>query len=434
MNPVCTYASGLLTSFFYLLIMHKFMKDFFFNPSGNPLRFVAWTIYYFLQAIFAVGVNISPLVMLFLNIVLVLAISSVSYNVSIKRCCIFAMLVCAAWMLVEIATGTVLNLIGMNGWELRASGTAISLIIMFSIAVIIGHYAKRMSRWDIPFQYAAVILTVPVGSIYLMHNIFLIAALHKEYAAFAIISSLLLLLLIYIIFGVYDYMADDAAAQEKNLLYEQELDLLNRQAQEREAYDTEMRRLRHDMKNHMSSLLGMLQGNDTEQVKEYVCDMLQSVADCRSGDISHTGNVIVDNLVNYKYGIARDEGITFDASVFLPVELPFRSGHLTIVFGNLLDNALEACREVEEGKRYITLKAFYEKEVLMIAVINPYRGERRKNHAGKYVTTKKDRKGHGLGFSSVEQAVEAYCGQVEATGQDGVFRVSVVMYGSEGEK
>ncbi len=53
---------------------------------------------------------------------------------------------------------------------------------------------------------------------------------------------------------------------------------------------------------------------------------------------------------------------------------------------------------------------------------------------GKYVTTKKVRKSHGLGLSSVEQAAEAYHGQVDADGRDGVFRVSVVMYGGEGQK
>ena len=162
--------------------------------------------------------------------------------------------------------------------------------------------------------------------------------------------------------------------------------------------------------------------------------MLQGAPECREGDVSRTGNAIVDSLVNHKCGIARAEGIVFETSVFLPAELPFLGGHLTIVFGNLSDNALEACREVEAGKRYVTLDASYEKEVLMITFTNPYRGKRRKNRAGKYVTTKKDRRSHGRGLSSVEQAAEAYRGQVDADGQDGVFRVSVVMYGSEGKK
>ena len=434
MNPVCTYIGSLLTSCFHLLIMHRFIKAFFSQPSGKSLRFVVWATYYLLQVGSALGVTILPLAMLSLNAALVFIIISISYKASLKRRCIFSMLLCAVWMLVEVATNIILVLIGMYGWEFQTASTVISQMLMFFLAIIAGHYAKRMDRRDIPLRYAVAILTVPAGSIYLMHNIFLIAAQHKEYATFAIISSLLLLLLVYMIFEIYDHMLDDAKAQEQNLLYEQELELLNRRAQEREEYDMEMRRLRHDMKNHMSSLLRVLQGNDTKQAEEYVRGMLQGSSDYRAEDISRTGNIIVDNLVNHKCGIARAEGITFDANVFLPAELPFRGGHLTIVFGNLLDNALEACREVEEGKRYITLDASYEKEVLMIAVINPYRGERKKNHSGKYVTTKKDRRSHGLGLSSVEQAVEAYRGQVKVDGRDGVFKVSVVMYGDEGEK
>lgn len=434
MNPICTYAGSLLTSCFHLLIIHKLMKAFFSRPSGNPLRFVVWTAYYLLQTIPVLGITIPPLAILFLNAVLVLIISSVSYKASLKRRCIFSMLVCTVWMLVEIITGLSLSLIEMDGWEQQTAGTVISQMFMFLLAVIAGHYAKRRERRDIPLRYALAVLTVPVGSIYLMHNIFLITAQHQEYAVFAIISSLLLLLLIYMIFEVYDRMADDAEAQEKNLLYEQELDLLNRQVQEREEYDTKMRQLRHDMKNHMSSLLGVLQGNDTKQAAEYVRGMMQAAPECWANDVSRTGNIIVDNLVNHKCGMARAEGIAFDVNVFLPAELPFRGGHLTIVFGNLLDNALEACREVEEEKRYITLDASYEKGVLMLAVVNPYRGERRKNHVGKYVTTKEDRRSHGLGLSSVEQAVGAYRGQVDAEGRDGVFKVSVVMYGTEGKK
>lgn len=433
MNPVFTYAGSLLTSCFYILIMHKLMKAFFSRPSGNQLRFVVWTVYYILQAAPILGVVISPPIMFFLNMALVLIISSISYDAGVKRRCIFSVLVCAVWMLMEVSTDIILRLAGVDGWELQTAGTIISLMLMYLLAVTAGHYVRRTEQRDIPFRYVVAVLTVPAGSAYLMHNIFLITAQHEEYTSFAIISGLLLLLLIYMIFEVYDRMMDDAEAQEKNLLYEQELDLLNRHAQEREAYDTEMRRLRHDMKHHMSSLLGMLQGNNAKQAEKYVREMLQETPECRAEDVSRTGNAIVDSLVNHKCGIARAEGIAFDANVFLPAELPFLGGHLTIVFGNLLDNALEACREVEVGKRYVTLGASYEKEVLMIAVKNPYRGERRKNRAGKYITTKKDRRSHGVGLSSVEQAVEAYCGQVDTDEQDGVFRVSVVMYGGEGK-
>lgn len=275
MNPVCTYAGSLLTSCFHVLIMHKFMKAFFSRPSKNPLRFAAWTAYYILQTVPVLGISIPPPAMLSLNMELIITISSISYDAGMKRRCIFSALVCAAWMLMEITTDILLRLIGMDGWELQAAGTVISLMLMFLLAIVAGHYAKRMDRRDIPFRYAVAVLAVPAGSIYLMHNIFLITARHGEYAPFAIAAGLLLLLLIYMIFEIYDRMVDDAEAREKNLLYEQELELLNRHAKEREAYDAEMRRLRHDMKNHMAGLLGMLQGDDTKQAEEYVRGMLR---------------------------------------------------------------------------------------------------------------------------------------------------------------
>lgn len=434
MNPVFLYVSNLLTPCFYLLIMRKFMNTFLAHPKKTPLRYVVWTVYYLLQTLPILGIRISPPMMLVLNIILVLVISIVSYDASLKRICIFSMLICAFWMFVEIATDILLSLFGMEGWEAQTAGSIISLMCMFFIVVIAGHYIKSRDRRDIPLQYVVAILTVPTGSIYLMHNIFKITARHPEYSCFAIASSLLLLLLIYMIFEVYDRMVDDAEAQEKNLLYEQEFELMNKQTEEREAYDADMGRLRHDMKNHMESLLGMARENDMGQMEEYIKDMLQVTSDCRPNDVSRSGNIIVDSLVNAKCDLARKEGIEFDAAVFLPAVLPFRGGHLTIIFGNLLDNALEACQKVQEEKRYIALSASYEKGVLMVSVINPYHDTLKKGHSGRYSTTKADAENHGMGLSSVEQAVETYQGQIIAEGKDGIFRVSLVMYGSDGKK
>lgn len=434
MNPIFLYVSNLLAPCFYLLIMRKFMNAFLAHPKKTPLRYVMWTGYYLLQTIPMLGIQISPPMMLVLNIILVIVISIVSYDASLKRICIFSLLICSSWMFVEIATDILLSLFGMEGWEAQTAGSIISLMCMFFIAVIAGHYIKRRNRRDIPLQHVAAILIVPVGSIYLMHNIFKITAHHPEYSCFAIASSLLLLLLIYIIFEVYDRMTDDAEVQEKNLLYEQEFELMNKQAEEREAYDAEMGRLRHDMRNHMESLLGMARENNMGQMEEYIKDMLQMTSNRRPDDVSRSGNIIVDSLVNAKCDLARKEGIKFDATVFLPAVLPFRGGHLTIVFGNLLDNALEACQTVQEGKRYIVLSASYEKGVLMISVINPYHGTLKKGHSNRYATTKADAENHGMGLSSVEQAVEAYQGQMIAEGNDGIFRVSLVMYGSDEKK
>lgn len=71
--------------------------------------------------------------------------------------------------------------------------------------------------------------------------------------------------------------------------------------------------------------------------------------------------------------------------------------------------------------------------MLQICIRNSYHATHRKDSSGRYLTTKKDTLDHGIGLSSVEQAVSCYHGEMTAEGTGNEFRVSVVMYGSDGE-
>ena len=432
MNPVCLVLGGLFFPCFQLLTIRRIMNAFFHDQRRSPMCYAAWTAYYLLLATSQLGVSITPPVFLTFNALLIFAACTFSYQSGIGNCCIFSVLMLAVWMMTEVFIGVILSLIGMEGWGLSTAGTAISNVLMFAGSVIVRHYAKGNSRPDLSVQCMIAVAFIPVGTICLMHYIFLIVAEHMEYSAFAIVSSLILLLLDYTAFEVYEQMIRDASAQERNRLYEQELELLSRQAEERESYDRQTRMMRHDMRNHMTGLLGMLQDGDREQMEEYIQLMLEDIADCRPQDVSRSGNAVVDAIVNHKCSQALMDGIEFDANVFLPAILPFRAGNLAIVFGNLLDNALEACREVEAGKRWVNMETAYTKEMLMVSVCNSCQ-VRKRNRDGRYATTKNDRHIHGLGLYSVEQAVEPYCGQLEVEYKDGVFRAAVVMYGCYGE-
>ena len=81
----------------------------------------------------------------------------------------------------------------------------------------------------------------------------------------------------------------------------------------------------------------------------------------------------------------------------------------------------------------IKLDISYVKEMLQICIRNSYHATHRKDSSGRYLTTKKDTLDHGIGLSSVEQAVSCYHGEMTAEGTGNEFRVSVVMYGSDGE-
>ena len=182
------------------------------------------------------------------------------------------------------------------------------------------------------------------------------------------------------------------------------------------------------MKNHLSGILGMVNAGQAKESSDYIQKMLDDGIGTEAGEISHTGNIVVDSLVNHKYALAIRDGIQFEAKVFIPSVLPFQSGHLAIIFGNLLENALEACRKLPQEQRYIILEATYIKEMLQICIKNSSPEGTKKDSSGRYLTTKEDSSWHGIGLASVEQALADYDGELFTKYENGEFRASAVLY------
>ena len=172
----------------------------------------------------------------------------------------------------------------------------------------------------------------------------------------------------------------------------------------------------------------MVNAGQTKEAGDYIQKMLDDGIGTGADEISHTGNIVVDSLVNHKYALAQKDGIQFEARVFIPSVLPFQNGHLAIIFGNLLENALEACGKLPQEQRYIILEATYIKEMLQICIRNSSSGEVKKDGIGRYLTTKEDAGCHGIGLASVEQAIADYDGELFTKYENGEFQASVVLY------
>lgn len=225
-------------------------------------------------------------------------------------------------------------------------------------------------------------------------------------------------------------MGQSAYIQSRNRLYEQQLDLCSHQAEERELHYLELRRMRHDMKNHLLGILVMVNVGQAKEAGDYIQKMLDDGIGTSTDEISHTGNIVVDSLVNHKYAISLKDGIRFEARVFIPSVLPFQGGHLAIIFGNLLENALEACRKLPQEQKYIILEATYTKEIIQICIKNSSPENSKKDSIGRFLTTKEDTGYHGIGLASVEQALAGYNGELFIEHENGEFRASAVLYGN----
>ncbi|MBD5535913.1 MAG: GHKL domain-containing protein [Lachnospiraceae bacterium] len=433
MTEYLTMIPELLLSLLHLLIIRKYMKVFWGPENRNLKGYIEWGIYYVFLIINNVGSVFPPQLLLFGNVLLIFMISSATRKRSVMQRCIFSILICTVWMLVEVIVLMILMSIGFDPRTLQDAGSFISKMCMLLLSVIISHCIKDNHYSEIPLLYFLSILLIPVSSIYMMHHIFLIAAVHNEYMIFSATASFLLLVVNYVIFEVYDWISRNAELREQNRLYAQQLDLCSQQAEERESLYLEIRRIRHDLRNHLSGLLGMVQAGQTNEAERYIMQMLDVATGERPEEVSRSGNIVVDSLINNAYAAAQKDNIQFNVNVLVPASLPFESGHLAIVLGNLLENALEACRDIPGEKGFICLDISYAKDIFQLCIKNNYQEKRKKDNIGHYLTTKADNIYHGLGLSSINHAVVNYHGQMDITDNDNIFQVIVIMYGSYSE-
>ena len=108
----------------------------------------------------------------------------------------------------------------------------------------------------------------------------------------------------------------------------------------------------------------------------------------------------------------------FKYSVDIPSDIYVNASDAYIIMGNTIDNAIEACKSVEEEKRYIDIKLTKRYNMLLYQISNPY--------SPGYRNIKKGR-GHGYGLRNVEQCAKKYRGSVTINDENGEFTLMVVI-------
>ncbi|MFR2338085.1 MAG: sensor histidine kinase [Mediterraneibacter gnavus] len=271
---------------------------------------------------------------------------------------------------------------------------------------------------------------IPIGSIYIMNAVFVLAdETQKGYAEIYSLVSVVILLLVNILIGyIYIKLADDQQIRRKNTVYEQQLELCERHQEETELAMLQMRDVKHNMKNNLILLLAYAEQRECEKMIDFINDIMEE-GRLKTSKVATTGNIVIDSLVEYWRRTAEKEEIEFQAELSIPMEMPFKGADISLILGNLLENAVEGAEKAEKRK-YIKLRVKYDKKNLLIAVENSYGGKLKKIK-GELRTTKEDTANHGIGLASVRRAARKYQGTVFI--DDTVpecFLVRVALYGS----
>lgn len=407
---------------FGLHIIHIYLASFRRGTVRHKaFCYAAWAAYILFLYLVMFFDSRFPLFTLFGNLILLAALLAAygcgDIKTALFRSCIYH----ASRMAVEVATqGILLAALDEDSFVV---GNILSTITTYIIIQVYKRWKGRELALPLPFRYWIRLFLVPAFSMVITHYAH-VAALHSGEMAFFYFLSIFIILVNYLIFDVYDKMSTQTLMERQNRAYEQEIRLCVRQAADREEAYRQTRILRHDLKGRLVALRVLLEAGQTEAALKEVGKMLHENSLNRHG-ISETGNLALDALVNYKYAAAAAGGIQMSCRLELPPELFVEGTDLCVILENLLDNALEAVRELPEDERSVSLSVRLVKGVLFIIVENPYRGDILLDSHGNIQSSKTG--DHGIGLLSVERTAGKYAGEAFISYKDGTFRVSVML-------
>lgn len=184
-----------------------------------------------------------------------------------------------------------------------------------------------------------------------------------------------MILMNFAVYDVYKRMASYALAGKQAAVYAQTIELCDRQAKEREAAYRQTRMLRHDLNDRLIALDALIEQRQYDDARQEIDEMLYENKLPRN-EISRSGNLALDALINYKHSVAQTLNADLSCLVEVPADLSVDGTDLCVILGNLLDNALEAVTRLPKEERQIKLEIRLEKGLLRILTENPYKGER----------------------------------------------------------
>lgn len=188
------------------------------------------------------------------------------------------------------------------------------------------------------------------------------------------------------------------------------------------------RELVHDAKNHYLVIQEYTERKEYEKLQQYVLELCEEFI--KTNTCIYTGNRILDLILGQKQMLAGREQIQYEVqSTLLPL-IAIKEQELCALFGNLLDNAIEACKQVKSSEKEISIRIEHQNKMLFIEIVNTLEDIPQKQN-GRFLSTKGNNTLHGYGLKSVERIVDAYEGDISYEIKENKFIVSISFFDTE---
>ena len=130
-------------------------------------------------------------------------------------------------------------------------------------------------------------------------------------------------------------------------------------------------------------------------------------------------------MIHFYAGELRQRGIPFEYDIMLPQNTGISDTDLCKIYGNLLENAVDAVKDqAPESQPYVKVLTKIKNKKLLIEISNPYSNEIQRKEAGFYSTK---HEGFGIGTASVTEVVQRIGGYVAFDTDGGIFKVNIFL-------
>jgi len=187
---------------------------------------------------------------------------------------------------------------------------------------------------------------------------------------------------------------------------------------EKQHEEEKVRSIYHDMKNH---LLVLENQSDIVETTKMAQVLRKEISDYEN--YVHTGCDILDIIIKDKSQKAKEKHIDFSVAIDFYYVQFIDSLDISTIFGNGIDNAIEATEKLPEEQRAVIIKARIIHDFVMILIENTCTDQ----SENKFRTSKEDKFMHGFGIGNIQKAVEKYNGECTSSCKDGKYTLKILI-------
>lgn len=255
---------------------------------------------------------------------------------------------------------------------------------------------------------------------------------HRELHIIVPLISLLSLISILLSAKVFRKMAEEGEEKLRLQIYKERMRSMDAHMKDIEQLYRSVRGIKHDMRHYIADI-GMLLKTTSptpEMLAQFDCYVRGLEHAVEVHDMKYqTGNPVTDVIINRYEALAAEKQTSFESDFIFPESFGISVFDLSVILNNALENALEACERMPEGKRrYITLHSFCRGNMFFVEVQNSFCGFLlHQKEENRLKTTKEDKELHGFGLKNIENCAEKYYGRAEYSAQNGEFQLCVML-------